>query len=75
MKDVRCDSGILFGMLDDNTLVLETKCKSNRCGAGPGVVVIHRFDCKTGELLGTQRFKDPAAMSRRETRKEVNHGR
>lgn len=65
MQDVRCDSGILFGMLDSDTMVLETKCRSGRCGAAPGVVVIHRFSCTTGELLGTQRFKDPAAMSSR----------
>lgn len=64
MDDIRCASGILFGKLDADTRVLETKCKSGRCGAGPGVVVLHRFSVETGKLLKTQRFKDPTALRR-----------
>lgn len=70
MKEVRCASGILFGKLDDDTTVIETKCRSKRCGHEPGVVVIHRFSSTTGELLDTQRFKDPTAPRRREKRGE-----
>lgn len=40
--------------------VIEVKCRSARCGAGPGVVVLHRFDTNNGELLATtRRFKEP----------------
>lgn len=67
MKEVRCGSSILFGMLDEHNLVIETKCKSSRCGHAPGVVVIHRFSSTTGELLETQRFRDPTAPRRRDT--------
>jgi hypothetical protein len=38
---------------------LEVKCRSALCGARGGVVVIHRFDALSGELLGTQRFAEP----------------
>jgi hypothetical protein len=56
--DLRCPSGILFGITDDGH-TLEVKCKSNRCGHQPGVVVLHRFNIVTG-VATTLRFKDPA---------------
>lgn len=63
MIAVRCDNGILFGYLEDG--VLEVKCKSDRCADRQrGVVVIHRFDVVSGDLLATSRYRDPA------TRKE-----
>lgn len=55
--ELRCPNGIKFGDLD--TEVLEVKCRSARCGAGYGVVVLHRFDTTTGEFVGTKRFRDP----------------
>jgi hypothetical protein len=55
--DLRCDNSILFGRISEG--VLETKCKSSRCGAGPGTVVIHRFSLVTGRMIGTNRYKDP----------------
>jgi hypothetical protein len=58
MMDLRCDNGILFGRLEDD--VVEVKCRSRRCGYEPGVVVLHRFSVLTGELKGTNLFKDPA---------------
>ena len=58
MTDLRCNNSILFGFVDDN--VLEVKCRSSRCGAGKGVVVLHRFDIATGRLLSTNRYKNPA---------------
>ena len=70
MDDVRCDSGILFGMLDAETAVMETKCRSKRCGARPGIAVIHRFSVKTGKLLSTRKFMDPAAAKGRRHSKE-----
>lgn len=58
--ELRCENGIKFGEITDSG-VLEVKCRSSRCGHGiEGVVVIHRFDPFTGELLGSRRFKDPA---------------
>lgn len=56
--ELRCNNDILFGILDEG--VLEVKCRSKRCGAGPGVVVIHGFDIESGKLLGTRKYRDPA---------------
>lgn len=55
--ELRCENKILFGMLGDG--VLEVKCRSNRCGARPGIVVLHRFSALDGSALGTRMFKDP----------------
>jgi hypothetical protein len=58
MSDLRCDHGILFGVLENG--VIEFKCRSSRCGSVKGsVVVIHRFSAETGDLIGTQKFKEP----------------
>lgn len=60
MIELRCDNGIMFGVIKDG--ILEVKCRSRRCGHEAGVVVIHRFDLSTGEPQGTLKFKDPANM-------------
>ena len=39
--------------------IIEVKCSSRFCGAGAGVVVLHRFDASTGALVGTTRYKTP----------------
>jgi hypothetical protein len=57
VTELRCDTRILFGIIDGNSI--EVKCKSHRCGAGEGVVVLHRFSLETGELIGTNRYKNP----------------
>lgn len=57
--DLRC-AAKLHGVLDEDTGILEVKCSSRFCGAGPGVVVLHRWDTRNNEPLDTQRFKDPA---------------
>lgn len=57
MTDLRCDNSILFGVVLEDTL--EVKCRSSRCGAGQGVVVLHRFDLKTGRLISTATYKNP----------------
>lgn len=54
--DLRCPAK-KHAELDDG--LVEIKCSSRWCGAGPGVVVIHRFDSTTGELRETLQFKDP----------------
>ena len=46
----------LHGIVDGD--VIEVKCGSSLCGSRSGVVVIHRFDSSTGELVGTKRYKD-----------------
>jgi hypothetical protein len=56
MHELRCAKK-LHGILDDG--ILEVKCNSRFCGAGEGIVVIHRFNTQTGELVSTNRFKDP----------------
>ena len=55
--DLRCPAKKHGELLDS---VVEIKCSSRFCGAAQGVVVIHRFDARTAELVETLRFKDPA---------------
>lgn len=43
--------------------VIEFKCRSNKCGHGPGIVVIHRFDAMTGDLISTDRFREPKGVN------------
>lgn len=62
--DLRCPNGIKFAQLEPG--VIEVKCRSDRCGAGPGVVVIHRFSTATGELVDTKRFRDLGPSRARE---------
>lgn len=59
-KELRCPNRILFGVLDDR--VIEVKCKSNRCGARNGVVILHRFDADSGDFLETKIFQDPTTL-------------
>ena len=54
--ELRCPSKKHGEIVDS---LVETKCSSRFCGAAAGVVVIHRFDATTGELVDTRRFKDP----------------
>lgn len=63
--DLRCENK-LHGHLDDS--VIEVKCNSRFCGAGGGVVVLHRFDATNGTLIETLTFRDTS-------RKETQHGR
>jgi hypothetical protein len=53
--EMRCDHK-LHGVVEDG--VIEVKCGSSLCGKRPGVVVIHRFNALTGELVGTKLYKD-----------------
>lgn len=55
--DLRCDN-IKFAEIVAPG-VIEMKCRSARCGAQKGVVVIHGFDVVNNKLLYTKRFKDP----------------
>jgi hypothetical protein len=60
--ELRCDNGIKFGELVLESGVLEVKCRSSRCGAGRGIIVIHAFDTGTGKLIGTEIFREPIPM-------------
>lgn len=62
-EELRCDNNIKFGELDREDHVLEVKCRSRRCGAESGVVVVHGFDLESGKLLGTKRYRDPVALA------------
>jgi hypothetical protein len=39
--------------------VVETACRSSKCGWGPGIVVLHRWSVHTGQLIDTTRYKSP----------------
>lgn len=59
MIELRCDFKF-HGALDEDAGILEVKCRSRRCGAVPGVVVVlHRFKMSTGDLIETVKFRDP----------------
>lgn len=55
--ELRCASKILHGIIDGD--IIEVACKSRWCGKRPGVVVRHRFNKITGELVETREFSEP----------------
>lgn len=58
---LRCPQD-MYGNFDDEELTLEVKCKRRRCGAGLGVIVLHKISLKEGQvgkLVSTKRFADP----------------
>lgn len=59
--ELRCSSK-KHGELTDEGL-FEVKCSSRFCGAGPGVVVLHRFNPQTGLIVKTLRFRDPGPIT------------
>lgn len=61
-RELRCTQGKLFGILEGD--VLEVRCQSKFCGHLPGVVVIHRFDLATGEMLETRRYRNPTPSTK-----------
>lgn len=63
MDELRCES-VLHGVLVSPGVV-EFKCRSRFCGAKSGVVVLHRFDAMTGELLETKRFQEPSGKEQK----------
>ena len=60
--ELRCPSK-LHGILLEGG-VIEVKCDSKFCGHEPGVVVLHRFNAQTGELMETLNFKNPTQRER-----------
>jgi hypothetical protein len=57
---LRCDSGTLFAELFGGEI--EVRCRNRRCGYQPGLMVLHRFDGFTGQLLGTRRYRDAVML-------------
>lgn len=64
--ELRCGNK-MHGRLTDSGL-LEVLCGSKFCGKKPGVVVLHRFNVETGELVETLRFKDTPNVNKRSRR-------
>lgn len=54
--ELRCESK-KHGEMDGE--FLEVQCRSRFCGYRPGIVVIHRFDVRTGDLKNTRLFREP----------------
>lgn len=64
--DMRCKAK-LHGRITDTGL-FEVACGSAFCGKKPGVVVLHRFNVQTGELVETLKFKDTPNVNKRNRR-------
>lgn len=62
--DLHCGNK-LHGRILDNGLI-EVACQSRMCGKEAGVVVLHRFDPLTRELIETLRFKQPPNQPHKE---------
>jgi hypothetical protein len=62
--ELRCPNEILHGVVNDD--FIEVKCRSNRCGHRTGVVVMHRFNVITGELVSTQLFRETPTKERKD---------
>ena len=64
--ELRCDTGkVLFGNVSEGaTGTIDVSCRGKWCGKAPGVVVVHRFDLATGEVIKTEKFSEPNIQSR-----------
>ena len=61
MIDLRCPHR-KFGVLILPSVTegqIEIMCPSRWCGRSEGVAVLHTFSTRTGELVGTRRFRQP----------------
>ena len=56
--ELRCE-GTLFGIVSDDKSTIEVKCKRSKCGARPGVIILHTLSLETGKVVKTKRFKQP----------------
>lgn len=57
--DLRCPSKKHGVVIEPGPAVVEVTCNSRFCGSVPGTTVLHRFDTSTGDLVETQKFKNP----------------
>lgn len=60
--DLRCDNRILHGVINEDGEI-EVRCRSGKCGHRSGVIVIHKFNVVTGELVKTSVFAEPLERS------------
>jgi len=63
--DLRCPHrkfGVLLAPSSDPGLV-EVACPSRWCGRREGVVVLHVFSTRTGQLVRTRKFRNPEERS------------
>lgn len=67
--ELRCKHKLHGILIRDG--ILEVMCSSALCGKKPGVVVLHQFDTKTGQLLGTRKFKDTPRVNRGNNKRRV----
>lgn len=67
--ELRCKHKLHGILIQDG--ILEIKCSSALCGKKPGVVVLHRFDVKTGQLVETRKFKDTPRVNQGKTNRRV----
>jgi hypothetical protein len=58
---MRCDGNKLHARITDEGYI-EVKCRSKFCGASADVVVLHAFDPKTGRIVITRRYRNPAVL-------------
>ncbi|MGI0002441.1 MAG: hypothetical protein ACRD42_05115 [Nitrososphaeraceae archaeon] len=54
--NLRC-ANKLHGIVDGD--IIEVSCNSQFCGSYAGIVVLHKFNLNTGELIETRTFKEP----------------
>jgi len=69
IDELRCD-GRMHARIDPDEGWIEVKCPRRACGAGPNVVVLHRFNLHTSKLVQTVRFASPRV---REEANGTNH--
>lgn len=62
--NLRCGSGKLHGIMITES-ILEVSCRSRWCGYRRGVVVRHRFDIVSGDLIETLKYKEPTTSTER----------
>jgi hypothetical protein len=55
--DLRCPHKLHGVVIGDASGVVEIQCRSRWCGSQSGVVVLHRFDLSTGDLMETRQYR------------------
>lgn len=57
--DLRCE-GDLYGRYDPETHSVEVRCKRRKHGAQPGIIILHTISLDTGQVVETQKYRDPS---------------
>lgn len=64
MMDFRCPNKLHGRKVEPD--LIEVSCDSRWCGKRAGVVILHRFNAETGELVETLQFKAPPTQTQNE---------